>query len=72
VSEVRVSNSRVVSAVYELQRRHDEWPTKVEIAQYLETGGQDVLLALNTMQAQRILRKRQRKGRQVWIPWEQT
>jgi transcription initiation factor IIE alpha subunit len=64
-----ISGAMVIRALYALRDRGGA-PTAEEVADYLETDLASVRRVLRHLEAERLFRKRQRKGRQVWLPWE--
>ena len=65
--------SAVVRSIYSLKDRTDykPWPTAVDIANHLKIPRDEVDRCLRELYKQRIMKKRQRNGFQVWMPWEE-
>ena len=64
-----ISSLTVIRAIRNLGG--NRWPTAEEIAGHLEVKVEVVRPLLRGLAKQRLYRRRQRQGRQVWMPWEE-
>lgn len=69
----RATNAMVIRAIYDLGDRYSPtWPTAARIASFLEVDEEDVRACLRDLRSRRLFRDRRRKGKTVWVPWEEA
>lgn len=70
-SSPEISPTTVNAAVRELHRRTDKWPTREQLAAYLDCEIAIVKDALAELRRKRIVRDRRRSGETRWMPWSE-
>lgn len=69
--EPDITPQTIIRAVRELKERRGEWPTRDEIADYLECEIAVVKELLSELRKRRILRDRRRRNETRWMPWSE-
>lgn len=66
-----ITTQTVITAIRAIHDRTGHWPSRQEIAAYLECREESVKEALVLLRRKRIMRDRVRGGTTRWMPWSE-